>query len=383
MGVSGIYDYLALERVVFGKPAPEAVRAEVDRLGATRVMVVSSRTLSRETDVISGIVAALGNRHAGTFDDMLPHVPREKVMLALNMAREANPDLIVTVGGGSPIDLAKMVQICLSEGITEASQLDPIRMGMKDQPSHLSPARQITIPTTLSGGEFSNIAGSTDTARQVKEGYMGLDVIPRVVVYDPAATVHTPEWLWLSTGIRAVDHAVEGYCALDSYPYLDGAHLHALRVFARSLRRNKEAPDDLDARLDSQQAVWLATTGLARVPYGGSHAIGHALGGTAGMPHGYTSCCMLPVVLKWNEPVNGERQKQIAEALGRPDISASEAVRELIADLGLPGRLRDAGVTREQLPQVAEAAMHDFWIGTNPRPIRGKDDVMELLEAAY
>jgi alcohol dehydrogenase class IV len=383
MGMSGIYDYLPLERVVFGKRAAEAIRAEVERLNATRVFIVASKTLSRHTEEVAEIVAALGNHHAGTFDDMLPHVPREKVMLAMEAVRSAEPDLFITIGGGSPIDLAKMLQICMAEDITEPSQLDPFRMGAQKALDKHSPARQIVVPTTLSGGEFSNIAGCTDTQRNVKEGYLGLDVIPKVIVYDPAATVHTPDWLWLSTGIRAVDHACEGFCALDSYPFIDGGHLHALRVFARSLRRNLEAPDDLEARLESQQAVWLATVGLTRVPYGGSHAIGHALGGTAGVPHGYTSCCMLPVVLKWNESVNGERQKHIAEALGRPGMSASEAVAELIADLGLPGRLRDAGVTREQLPEVAEAAMHDFWIGCNPRPIRDKNDVLELLEAAY
>ena len=116
---------------------------------------------------------------------------------------------------------------------------------------------------------------------------------------------------------------------------------------------------------------------------GASHGIGHVLGGTAHVPHGYTSCVMLPHVLRFNEPVNAERQAWVSEALGRPGEPAADAVAALIAGLGLPGRLRDVGVRQDQLDQIAEESMHDRWIHTNPRKIDGAATIRSLLDAAW
>jgi maleylacetate reductase len=119
------------------------------------------------------------------------------------------------------------------------------------------------------------------------------------------------------------------------------------------------------------------------VPKGASHGIGHVLGGTAHVPHGYTSCVMLPHVLRFNEPVNAERQKWVSEALGRPNERAGDAVAALIAGLGLPGTLRDVGVKAEQLDEIAAGSMHDRWVHTNPRKIDGPASVRSLLDAAW
>ena len=116
---------------------------------------------------------------------------------------------------------------------------------------------------------------------------------------------------------------------------------------------------------------------------GASHGIGHVLGGTAGVPHGYTSCIMLPHVLRFNTPVNADRQARVSEALGRPGEPAADVVAALIAGLGLPGRLRDVGVKAEQLDQIAVESMHDRWVHTNPRRIAGPQDVRTLLDAAW
>ena len=179
--------------------------------------------------------------------------------------------------------------------------------------------------------------------------------------------------------MRGVDHAVETLCSVDAHPYCDGLALHALRLFARDLARG----DDLAARFSCQQASWLAASSIARVNYGASHGIGHVLGGIADVPHGHTSCVMLPHVMRYNEPVTRDKQTLIAEAMGRPDVPAAEAVAELIAALGQPTTLRAVGVKREQLPKIAEAAMGNLWVRTNPRPIESPEDVMKLLEAAW
>ena len=126
-------------------------------------------------------------------------------------------------------------------------------------------------------------------------------MMPRSVILDPAATVHTPEWLFLSTGIRAVDHAVEDICSINPQPLSDGTSLHALRLLSRGLRAVKADPGNLEARLDCQLGSWMSIMGSQNgVTKGASHGIGHVLGGTAGVPHGYTSCVMLPPVLRFN-----------------------------------------------------------------------------------
>jgi maleylacetate reductase len=220
--------------------------------------------------------------------------------------------------------------------------------------------------------------------RNVKESFGHPMMMAKAVVLDPRATVHTPEWLFLSTGIRAVDHAVEDICSTQCQPMSEGAALHALRLLAHGLRGVKADPDDLDRRLECQLGAWMSMIGSQTgVPKGASHGIGHVLGGTAHVPHGYTSCVMLPHVLRFNHAVNPERQALVGDALGDRDRPAGDVVAALIADLGLPTRLRDVGVERDQLDRIAELSMHDRWIHTNPRKIDGPPVVRDILDAAW
>ncbi len=283
-----------------------------------------------------------------------------------------------------------MVGLCLGNDVTTPQQLDAFRAvitadGKTHRPPVSAPAlRSIDIPTTLSAGEFTAMAGCTDTERQMKESYAHPLMMPLVVILDPAVTIHTPEWLFLSTGIRAVDHAVEDICSVDPAPFSDGASLHALRLLAAGLPAVKAHPTDLDARLNCQLGSWMSIMGSQNgVPKGASHGIGHVLGGTANVPHGYTSCVMLPHVLRFNEKVNAERQGWVSEALGRPGEKAADAVAALIASLGLPATLRDVGVRSEQLDAIATGSMHDRWVHTNPRKIDGPAAVRALLDAAW
>lgn len=374
----GAYAYLPLERVVFGQPAAHAAAEEAARIGARKVFIVASKSLARKTSAIRDIQQALGAHYAGLFDECVAHTPWPSVIAATQAVRAAQPDLILTVGGGTPIDTVKILQICLAHDIRRAEDLE--RQGVAKRPS---PVRQVAVPTTLSGAEFSNLGGGTDLRTRIKHSFTGADIGPRSVILDPAITLHTPAWLWLSTGIRGVDHAVEALCSVDAHPYTDGLALHALRLFADGLRRTQARPEDLPARLLCQQASWLAASTIARVNYGASHGIGHALGAAADVPHGHTSCIMLPHVLRYNEPATAGKQKLVAEALGAPGKSAADAVAALVRALGQPATLRAAGVKRAQLPAVAAASMKNRWVLSNPQPIRSEADVMRLLEAAW
>ena len=386
----GIYRIPDTDRVIYGTAFPEALAAEVERLGARAVFVLASGTLARETDTLERVRAALGNRLAGVFARVGAHTPRADVVAAAAEARAAGADLLATVGGGSVTDAAKVVGLCFGNDVTDPAQLDRFAAtiapdgGTRRPPTAAPGLRAVAVPTTLSAGEYSWFAGCTDTARRVKQSFGHPLMVPRSVILDPALTRFTPEWLFLSTGVRAVDHAVEGVCSRDAQPFSDGAALHALRLLGPGLRAVKGNPADEPARLACQLGAWMSMVGVQNgVPMGASHGIGHVLGGTAGVPHGYTSCVMLPHVLRFNAPVNADRQAWVSEALGEPGRPAADVVAGLVAALGLPGRLRDVGVREDQLDRIAEESMHDRWVRTNPRDIEGPAAVRRLLDAAW
>jgi maleylacetate reductase len=373
-----------MDAVVFGRPAAEAVAEEVERLGATRAFLMVSGTLHRTTGEIASIASALGSRCAAIFDAMPPHTPREAVIAATAQARDAGADLIVTIGGGSITDGAKAVQLCLANDVTAVADIDLIRAVRGVVPPLAPPTvRQISVPTTIAGGEFSAIAGVTNTQTRVKEMLRHDLTMPRAVILDPAITVHTPEWLFLSTGIRAVDHCVEGICSREAHPYGDAQALKGLSMLTQGLPRVKADPADLAARMDCQIGTWLSTGPLASgVPMGASHGIGYVLGAAHGVPHGYTSCVMLPSVMHWNKPDNAERQALVAAAMGHPDRDAGDVLDRFIRELGMPRSLREVGVGEEHFETIAQQSMATPWIPRNPRRIDGPSQVKEILSMA-
>jgi maleylacetate reductase len=378
-----------MEEVLFGSPAAEAIADVAGRLDARRVFLMVSGTLNRETDEIEKVRRALGERCAGIFDRMPPHTPRRAVIAAAEQAREARADLIATVGGGSVTDGAKAVQLCLANDVRTPEALDAYRPvkgpdGLMGPPPCRPPAiRQISVPTTLSGGEFSAIAGVTDEGRKVKELFRHPLIIPRSVVLDPAVTVHTPQWLWLSTGIRAVDHCVEGVCSGRANAYADAQALHGLTLLTRGLPRVKSNPADLQARLDCQMGTWLSMGPLASgVPMGASHGIGYVLGAAFDIPHGHTSCIMLPAVMRWNKPVNAERQALVAAAMGHPGEDAGDVLDAFIASLDMPRSLGAVNIGPESFERIAEQAMGTPWVPLNPRRIDGPAQVVQILQLA-
>jgi maleylacetate reductase len=374
----------AMDEVVFGRPAAEAIVEQADRLRASRAFLMVSGTLNRQTDEIDRIRKALGPRYAGIFDAMPPHTPREAVVAATNQARAADADLIITVGGGSITDGAKAVQLCLANDVGTVEGIDQIRTVRGVAPPMTAPrVRQISVPTTIAGGEFSAIAGVTNVRTKVKEALRHALAMPRAVILDPAITAHTPEWLFLSTGIRAVDHCVEGICSREAHPYADAQALHGLSMLAKALPRVKADAQDIEARMDCQIGTWLSAGPLASgVPMGASHGIGYVLGAVHGVPHGYTSCVMLPYVMRWNQSANAERQALVAAAMGRPGEDAADVLDAFIRNLGMPRRLQDVGVGPEHFDAIALQAMATPWVPRNPRKIDGPEQIYEILLAA-
>src|SRR5262249_46447250 len=193
--------------------------------------------------------------------------PRSDVIAGAQAARQTKADLLVALGGGSVIDATKLMQLCLWANLTETQQLGPYRLGRGDDRKDPSvfPAgvRMIAIPTTLSAAEFTAVAGVTDGERKVKEAYIHPDMAPRAVVLDPAMTFATPPKLWFSTGLKAIDHAVEQLCNLERAPMGDAIAAEGLHLLARGLPAVKRDGEDPEARMQCQQGMWMAISGSA------------------------------------------------------------------------------------------------------------------------
>jgi len=380
MLTSGRVVFTDMDEVHYGKPAAQSVAEIVKAHGAERVFLMVSGTLNRETDEVEKVRRALGNKCVGTFDKMPAHSPRSAIVAAAQQAREARTDLIVTLGGGSITDGAKAVQLCLANDVRSVEDMDRIRGAVEVKPPTV---RQISIPTTLSAGEFSGIAGVTNEATRVKEMFRHPMVIPQAVVLDPEVTRHTPMWLFLSTGIRAVDHCVEGMCSNESTEFTNASALHGLSLLARGLPKVKADPKDMRARLDCQIGSWLSMGGLAAgVPMGASHGIGYVLGAVFDVPHGHTSCIMLPSVMRWNKSANADRQTLIANAMGQPGKDAGDVLDQFIRGLGMPRSLGEVKIGKEHFDRIANQAMGTPWVPRNPRKIDGPAQVREILELA-
>ena len=373
------FSYSPLERVYCDHKLEEIIPLEIESMNINKIFIVASSTLSKKTKEIEKIKDILGSKLVGIFDRCKEHSPIENVLECAKEIKKANPDIILTIGGGTPIDTVKVVQLCITLDIDSAEELKKISGNMQNITSNI---RQIAVPTTLSGGEYSVVGGAMDTKKKLKQGYFGSDICPKVVILDPYISVHTPEWLWLSTAIRSVDHAVEGFCSISKNPMISHNAIEALRIFSNSLRKTKKDLNNIEARSQSQKAVWIVAKNMGNVMMGASHGIGYLLGSLGSVPHGQTSCEMLPAVLKWNEDHHPEKDKMIASALGRPNLKAHEAVKELIVDLGLPSKLADVGIGSELYDKIVEYALEHQIVLSNPKPITKADDVYQILDFA-
>ena len=386
---TGVFNYLELDRVHFGTPVADALHTEATQRGAQRIFVVTSRSLNRKTDAVTQALARIQPQVVGLFDDCVEHTPRDSVIALAQAVRAAHADLIVSIGGGTVIDTAKVALVALAEGLTSIEQLDDWHLRVAPDGSRVTPqprqppCRQIAVPTTLSGAEFSDLGGCTDTRFGTKQGYSGAFIGAAAVILDPRITLHTPARLWLSTGVRAVDHAVEALCSVNAQPLIDATSVRALALLGRSLTRYVSDPTDLDARLDGQLGAWLAATSIRRTEYGASHGLGHALGADAGVPHGITSCVLLPTVMRYNAEVCQRQMAEIAAALGDPQTPAADQVEAMITRLGLPTRLSQLGFGHERLAVIAQKGMANPWVHSNPRKIHDAAQLQALLEHAW
>lgn len=396
--LDGVFTFLPIENVHYGPGSVAGLAGALEAAGVSRALLVTGNTLATRTALVEQVRAAAGGRIAAVFHESVQHVHRDSVMRAVARAREVDADAVVSFGGGSPNDTAKAVVLALAERFGDAADFDRRRVRFTYPSTVEIPAVEgealpmFAVSTTLSGGEFTHFAGVTDPVRRVKDLYIDRKLAARAVFLDAELTLETPPWLWLSSGMRAVDHCVEALCSTNAHPFTDALASRALTMLGRYLRECRDDGADLVARTQAQVAAWMSVCGLANVNLGLSHGIGHQLGARNDVPHGHTSCVMMGTVMDYNRDHVGTRQAWIAELLG-VDVrgldaadaarAGREAVVGLVRDLGQPTRLRDVGVGPDDFPAIAKDAMEDLIVATNPRPVGSVEEVIDLLHRAW
>ncbi len=319
----GVFTYANPRVIHWGPGSVAQLGAELQRLEATRVAVVSPRSLIESIDrlhVQPATTVVIGQ-----------HAPMSQIQAGLEAAKAAQVDALVSFGGGSAIDAAKIISVRLAGDDGRA-------------------VPHVALPTTLSVAELAAGAGYTNDAGD-KAGMRDPRLMVQTVIYDAELTLATPMQLWLSTGIRALDHAVEGFLAEGDHPFSDVMALYAIRRLFITLPRPREAPEDLDVRTENQLAAWFSFTLPGASASGLSHTMGKQIGARHGIPHGVTSCLLLPHVMRYLEKTMPDRMLLLAPATG---ADPADRVEELIASLGLPQHISQYDVGQAALRRAAD-----------------------------
>ena len=384
-------------RIVFGNGKIDSLKDEIQKLGGKRVLVLSGRTVAEKTDAVRRINDGLGDMSAGVYSGLTQRAPLSTAVEAANLALASGADTLVGVGGSTISDAARMIAVLMAEGITTVEQL---RQLGEEHDMLLSPnldgkflPLQVAVPTTLSAGEFNMGGGNVlDDQAGHKIRVRHPRLYADLIMLDSVMTEGTPDWLWLSTGVKALDHCIERLYTTGNQPAIDAPILAAAEMLFTHLPGSRESDGDPEARLQCLVAAWMSMMGSPNFATGLSHAIGHILGVKYSVGHGYTSCVTQPYVMEFNRPVSATKQALLARSAGidtrgMSDEAAAEAAARAVDDfvlgMGMPHRIRELEIPESDLPEIAELVLTDGGCRNNPIPITSAEQVMEVLRAAF
>jgi alcohol dehydrogenase class IV len=336
-------------RVIFAQGAVSMAAEEAARLGAQRVLVLSTPAQRADGLRLQGQLGALG---VGLFAEATMHTPVDVSLRAVAVANELRADCLLALGGGSTIGLGKAIAL------------------RTDLP-------QIVIPTTYAGSEMTPILGQTEVGR--KSTLRTLSVLPEVVLYDVDLTLSLPPSLSATSGLNAMAHAVEGLWARDGNPVLALMAEEGIRALAAALPQVVEHPQDVAARSDAQYGAWLCGMVLANAGMALHHKLCHTLGGSFDLPHAETHAVILPYATAYNAAAAPDATARLRRALAVTDNVAG-ALFDLGRRLHAPASLRSLGLPHSALSRAADLAVESpYW---NPRPVE-RGAVLELLTMAW
>lgn len=389
--------------ISYGIPYPEACAHHVaSTFHCSRVYILASGALSRNTSDLPTLVTALESKLGkgsvvGIRKGIKPHTHYSDVLEIVHEAKTANADILVTLGGGSLTDAAKVTTLALANDATTLPELESLYADSPTLRDPLLPATIpiICIPTSLSAGEYTPLAGATNDETKHKHSFQHPSIGPDLVILSPALATTTPLPIWLSTGVRAIDHCVEATCSIASTPEGDATAATGLEKLLPALLASKRDPASLQPRMQSFLGAKDAIAcGLQRIPMGASHGIGHQLG-PLGVGHGETSCVLMPAVMRFNKPVNEAKQTKVLQTLwAEPAVEdvlkrrgvereggdLADVLDALFRELGMPRSLKEVGVGRGLLQGLAEGSLSDRYCKSNPVPLRERGQILEILE---
>jgi alcohol dehydrogenase class IV len=361
-----------LEKVMSGPGKVAALGEELERRGLKCAIVVTGKTLGASR-LLEKVTGAAGSRCAAVFKGAKQHVPRSTVEKLQAEIERVDADGLISFGGSSPIDTCKVA----SHKFLDKRELI-----------------HIAIPTTLSAGEYTFSGGVTDEKTLVKSAATDPRLQPKTVINDPELTLETPEWLWVATGMRALDHAIETIYAVRHQLISDTLASKAISLLVEHLPASVKTTgaDQLAHRGYCQLAAWFSIYGSMNTRFGLSHLLGHQIGPRWNVAHGVTSCITLPHVMRFMADIAPERFGPIAEGFHvtfdprnpKPGaLACAQKTVEFIAQFDVPNSLGKAGVPQKEVEQIIPAVMHEI----KERAVMDKPvteaEVAGLLRAAY
>jgi alcohol dehydrogenase class IV len=337
---------LGPKRIDSGVNALDQLPKIVRNLNAKQVFLATSTSVANKTPHARRVRELLGDAIVAEYSGCRAHTPEQDIHSIIAALDAHAVDAVVSIGGSSVFDAVKVAtsRRAYSRGI--------------------DPVPQLAIPTTLSAGEFSPGAGFTEEQSGNKGLLLDLRVAPQYVILDPTVTVETPEALWLSSGIKAMDHAMEAIWSRKPHPYVDALALQAIRLLTQNLPRTRGSAD-LEPRAACQTAAWMSISGVGAAGMRLSHFLGHQIGAHMHIPHGITSCVLLPTVMRFLRDNTLEAQVRIADAMnvdraGRSDrdfaAAAADSLESMIKEMGLPTTISGAGGSTEAIDAVAKSS---------------------------
>lgn len=335
-------------RVVFGSGCLSQLPVEMDRLGAGRIMLVSTPGRAALADSVREL---LGDRVVENFSRAVSHLPDEVALAARDAASGSRADWLVALGGGSAIGVAKAIALTM-------------------------PVSILAVPTTYGGSEMTPIWGVTREGR--KQTGRNPRVQPKTVIYDPSLTIGLSPRTTACSGLNAIAHCIEALYAANANALTSSVAVEGIRTMSAALPRLFETPGDEDSRADALRGAWLGGFSLATVQMALHHKLCHTLGGSSGLPHAETHAVLLPYTAAYNRISAPSAMSLAAEALGGED--APMALLDLARKIAAPMSLRELGMNASDLDAAAELAVERPY--PNPRPVT-RDAVRELLGAAY
>ena len=377
-------------RLFHGPDSLGQLGRELNRMNCRRAVVVCGSWLA-EGPLFARVESALGERCAGVYSDVLGHSPVASVEAAAEVLRTAGADAVIAVGGGSAIVTARAASILAAENkpVQELCTVTDDKGALKS-PKLLAPKLpQLIIPTTPTTATVKAGAAVFDPVDGKRLALFDPKIRVQSVFIDPELILSAPRGLVASASINTLCMAIEGLTSRSGDPIADALLMHVLRLVAQHLP-DISRHDDPAVRGDLVVAGVMCGQGTDHTAAGITTVLGHAIGARYDKENGTVNAIVLPHVLRFNADAAREGMGKIASALGLPRGDTGlqvqmtiETMTAIFAALGVPSRLRDLGVPREDLPEIARLGMADWFLRGNPRPVREASELQQILEAAW